>query len=139
MTTSTICGTCGCDTTATDGRVACSACKPSFARVTLTLPTGTVEHAELAMYAWCGGGTLTTARFTVCGLEFVARRFWRRDMGCAGIELYTVCRGGLGSEDPIEGYYCDAKTDPASRRAKYLIAAGLAGTSDRPLDLDLAA
>lgn len=135
--TTTLCGTCGCDTNTREGRVPCTACNvaPTCGKFELTLAGGTVEHAELAMYDWCGGATLTTARFTISGIEFVARRFWRADIGCAGVELYTVDRSGSGIDDPIPGHYCDAKTDRASMRAKFLIAAGLAGGSDRDLDL----
>lgn len=107
-------------------------------KTTITLATGSVDHIALAMYAWCGGATLTTAYFVMHGLKFVARRFWRKDTGCSGIELYTIDPSS-GSEDPIIGYYCDHKTDRASMRAKFLIAAGLAGESDRPIELDLAA
>lgn len=50
----------------------------------------TAEHIVLSNYEWCGGATLTVVRFTYKSVRHVARRFWRRDIGTSGVEIYTV-------------------------------------------------
>lgn len=103
---------------------------------TALLATGEVTHTIIrGQYDWCGGATLTTARFTCWGQPFVARRFWRADIGCAGIELYTIDPTD-GMEDPIRGTYCDHQTNLAARRAKFLIATGMAAVAGhRPIEI----